>query len=502
MHGQQPTRTHRRRGVGRPLLGLAAVGLVVGAVGAGPGRASVPSVPTARPTATGTARRGPGAAGPRITGVSVARLSGAGVSGAGPGGAGADTPGVSGRAATAGGTAPAPPDIARCEAEGAPTVTECLDPARVRGAYGVTPLIDRGDTGRGQTIVVVDSYGSPTVAHDLRVFDAGYHLAAPPSLRVLAPLGTVRFDPGSATQESWADETTLDVEWSHAMAPGAAIVVLTSPVAETEGTAGLTQFYELERYALDHHLGDVISQSWLATENTLDTTAGRALVRRFEALYARAAADHVTVLAAAGDTGTDNPSNAAGTRYYRQPTVGFPASSPEVTAVGGTALTASGSDRWVSERTWNDSTGAGGGGVSAMFAEPDWQKRLPGGVQRLLHGRRGVPDVAWNASGATAILIYTSFGGEAGWSSIGGTSEGAPQWAGLVADVDQARHAPIGFLNPILYRLPAADFHDITRGTNGYDGVRGYRAAVGWDPTSGLGTPRAGHLAEALVAAR
>ena len=143
----------------------------------------------------------------------------------------------------------------------------------------------------GQTIVIIDSYGSPTIAADLAAFDAGYGLPGPPSFKVLAPLGTVPFDPGTyPDQYSWAAETTLDVEWAHAMAPGAAIVLLTSPVDETEGVQGLPEFLALEKYALDHHLGKIISQSWAATENTLfaDTAGpqGPQVIADFSAFYA------------------------------------------------------------------------------------------------------------------------------------------------------------------------------------------------------------------------
>ena len=141
------------------------------------------------------------------------------------------------------------------------------DPARIRAR-----LADRrGDNGTGQTIVIIDSFGSPTLASDLATFDADYGLPAPPSLSVLAPLGSLPFDPTNDDMVGWAVETTLDVEWAHAMAPGASIVVLTSPVSETQGVQGMPQFLALEQYALDHHLGQIISQSWGTTENTLFT---------------------------------------------------------------------------------------------------------------------------------------------------------------------------------------------------------------------------------------
>ncbi len=383
--------------------------------------------------------------------------------------------------------------------------TECFNPRDIRRVYGLSPLLRAGDTGRGQTIVIVDAFGSPTVRSDLATFDAAYRLAAPPSLRIESPVGATTFHRGDPAQAGWGVETSLDVEWAHAMAPGAALVLLTTPVDETEGTAGLGDFLRVERYAIDHHLGHVVSQSWAATENTLETPAGRRLVGSFERLYRRAVRDHVTVLGSAGDTGAQNPSNAAATRFYRTPTVNFPASSPYVTAVGGTTLDGVGAT-WRAERVWHDAAGggAGGGGVSRLFAEPAWQRGLSGTDQQLLAGHRGLPDVAWNADARTGIFAYYSGSGPAtaGYFLTGGTSEGSPQWAGYVADVDQARGSAIGDLNPILYRLARSDFHDVVTGTNAYGGVAGYAAAPGWDAASGLGTPTGPPLTRALVLAR
>ena len=194
--------------------------------------------------------------------------------------------------------------------------------------------------GKGQTIILIESYGSPTIHQDLRVFDAQYNLPEPPSLTVLAPLGKAAFNPNDPEQINWAFETTLDVEWAHAMAPGAAIVVLTSPVDQTEGVQGLPEFLALEKYALDNHLGNVISQSWGATENTLFFQAagpqGVQVIQDFSALYQRAKLEQVTVLAAAGDTGSSGYTTTGA--FYSFPTVDFPASSPLVTAVGGTSF--------------------------------------------------------------------------------------------------------------------------------------------------------------------
>jgi subtilase family serine protease len=380
----------------------------------------------------------------------------------------------------------------------------CYSPQEIRHAYGVDGLLNAGNVGAGQTIVIIDSFGSPTLASDLATFDASYGLPDPPNLTVLAPLGTVPFDVTNDDMTGWAGETTLDVEWAHAMAPGASIVVLTSPVSETEGVQGMPEFLALEQYALDHHLGQIISQSFGATENTLFTPAGRQVFNGFERMYATAALRHVTVLASAGDDGTANVD--INMNPYTTPTVIYPGSSPLVTSVGGTSLFADTEGNYQSETVWDNETGATGGGISQTFAEPIYQRLLPPATQRQLGGHRGIPDISWNADPETPILIYLSFLGpdNEGYYFVGGTSEGAPQWAGLVADLNQSIHRPIGFLNPYLYLLGAAGrgrgFHDIVVGNNAFAGVPGYDAAPGWDLATGWGTPNLGQLFSAIAA--
>ena len=406
-----------------------------------------------------------------------------------------------------------PPTRAQClEVFGVP----CFGPADIRKAYGVNALIDAGFSGAGETIIIVDSYGSPTIQADLMRFDSDYGLPAPPSLTVLAPIGAIPpFDITQPDQVNWAFEATLDVEWAHAMAPDAAIVLLVSPVDETEGVQGMPQFLELEEYALDHHLGKIISQSWGATENTLFFDAagpdGPKVIADYTRFYARAAREHVTILASTGDSGSQNAATysaalGAPTSFYTFPTVNFPASSPLVTAVGGTALYLDASDNYLQETVWNDSTisaGAGGGGISQIFRIPDYQRySLRGETQEQLGGYRGIPDVSYNADDYNSpILVYLSFLGpaNAGYYLIGGTSEGSPQWAGIVADLNQYGGTHLGFLNPRLYALGGsgqfAEFgHDITIGNNAYGGVPGYSATKGWDPASGWGTPKLGSI--------
>jgi subtilase family serine protease len=373
------------------------------------------------------------------------------------------------------------------------TGAPCYSPQQLQTAYGLTPLLNAGYNGTGQTIVIIESYGSPTMEADLKAFDAAYGLPDPPSFQVLAPLGTVPFDPNNDDQVAWAFETALDVQWSHAMAPGAAIVVLTSPVDETEGIQGLPEFLQLEKFALDYHLGNIISQSWGTAENTLFNTAGTNLIGEFEAFYARAAAEQVTVLAGAGDSGSANVD--VDGNFYTFPTVLYPASSPFVLAVGGTSLEASSTGLFQSEIVWNDENGATGGGISQYFGLPVYQWALLPAVQKQLAGHRGIPDVVFNADPVFTYIGFYPDAADNGFYFNGGTSESTPAWAGIISIANQLAGRPLGFVNPWLYGIGAigqqSEFlHDITVGNNGANGVAGYNATVGWDPASGWGSPK------------
>lgn len=402
-------------------------------------------------------------------------------------------------------TTPTPPTDAQCRAQ---TGFPCYSPQEIRKAYGVTGLLANGFTGKGQSIVIIDSFGSPTIQHDLKVFDAGYGLPDPPSLKVVAPLGTIKFDPNNSDMVGWAVETTLDVEWAHSMAPDASIVLMTSPVSETQGVQGMPEFLFLEQYAVSHHLGQIVSQSWGTTENTLFTPGGRTILNQFNNFYRQATTENdVTFFASSGDSGSSNVD--INGNIYPFPTVGFPASSPYVTAVGGTSLFASTAGTYQSETVWDEvaqAAGAGGGGISQFFKEPDYQQQtLPGSVQSQLNGHRGIPDISWNADPLTSILIYLSFiPNQAGYFAIGGTSEGSPQWAGVMADIDQMAGHSLGFINPALYQLGSSgdameSFHDITVGNNGYNNIPGYNATPGWDPASGWGSPKTTSFAGELI---
>ncbi len=339
-------------------------------------------------------------------------------------------------------------------------------PAQLQAAYFVNPLLRAGINGKGTTIVIVDSFGSPTIKHDLAVFDRRFKLPAPPTLQIIHPAGPIpKFNPSNSAMASWADETTLDVEWSHVMAPGAKIVLVETPTSENEGTSGFPQIVKAENYVIRHHLGDVISQSFGATEETFPKGKLRPL--RSAYLAAAKPGHEVTVVSASGDAGaTDYQNNM--TDYYTHPVTSWPASDPLVTAVGGLDLdlTKAG-QRLQPDQVWNDPAPvpySGGGGLSTIFGRPAFQN----GVAAVVGSRRGVPDISMSASCGHSVNIYESFG-IAGFEAICGTSEATPLFAGVIALVDQVAKRPIGPIDPLLYQLAAAHakgITDITHGNN------------------------------------
>ena len=142
------------------------------------------------------------------------------------------------------------------------------NPAQIRAAYSVSPLLRSGIDGKGQSIVIVDSFGSPTIRHDLGVFDRQFKLPAPPSLLIIHPAGPIpKFTPTS-TRLSWAEETTLDVEWAHVLAPGRGSCWPRRRCRRTRAAAASRRSSTAEKYVMAHHLGGVISQSFGATEET------------------------------------------------------------------------------------------------------------------------------------------------------------------------------------------------------------------------------------------
>ena len=193
----------------------------------------------------------------------------------------------------------------------------------MRAAYGIAPLIQKGFTGKGQTVVDIVSFGSPTLQQDVDTFDKQFNLP-PITIQQISPLNVPEYDPHH-DKAGWASETTLDVEIIHALAPDAGIVVLTSPVAETEGTVGLPEFRQLMQYTLDHKLGTIISQSWGASEATLKDAAGQAEIQKWDALYKQLTTqDGFTILSASGDNGATDYSDLNATKLSASPTTSFP----------------------------------------------------------------------------------------------------------------------------------------------------------------------------------
>jgi subtilase family serine protease len=384
----------------------------------------------------------------------------------------------------------------------------CYTPAQYDDAYDLNGLHHAGIDGTGRTIVIVDAFGSPTIASDLHAFDQEWGLPDP-VLKVIQPAGAVPpFDPNDSDMFGWALETSLDVEWSHAMAPGAGILLVETPISETEGVQGFPEIVKAENYVINHGLGDVISQSFGATENTFPSAAS---IYGLRSAYINAYLHHVTVLGASGDSGaTDYELNLSDLYPYRVNS--WPSSDPLVTSVGGTQLTLDDNgNRLAPDVVWNDGYGAGGGGVSAVFARPGFQA----GVRRVVDGSRGTPDISMSAAVDGSAWVYITANPDpafAGWWLVGGTSEASPLFAGIVAMADQLAGHRLGYLNDDLYQL-AWQWHagivDVTSGNNSFgpftnsDGntytVTGYNARPGYDLASGLGTVDGARFVRALA---
>ena len=396
----------------------------------------------------------------------------------------------------------------------------CYGVAQVRRAYGLPALYANGVTGRGATIVIVDSYGSPTIQNDLTAFDRAYRLPAPPKFQIIRPEGRIpAYDPASSDMVGWAGETTLDVEWAHAVAPGANILLVETPVSETEGVHGFPQIVAAEKYVLNHHLGDVISQSFSATEETFPS---KATIQGLRGAYQLAQKDHVTVLTASGDSGAADV-GLDQTTYYAFRVTSWPDSDPLVTGVGGTQLHFTAQGAPAAPTVWNDTYNtkaneftdgnagpnplASGGGLSIFFTRPAYQNS----VRDVVGGSRGVPDISMSAACNGAVDTYSSYqGAPDGWSPECGTSEATPLFAGIVALADQVAGHSLGLINPALYQLAAQHkpgIVDVTKGNNTVsftqDGreqtVTGFTARPGYDLATGLGTVNAPYFVPELA---
>jgi subtilase family serine protease len=397
---------------------------------------------------------------------------------------------------------PAPISTTDCQAE---IGISCYTPLQYRTAYDLNPLYSKGITGAGRTIVIVDSYGSPTIASDLQTFDAQFGLPNP-DLQIEQFGAIPAFDPTNATMVGWAEETSLDVEYAHSIAPGAKIVLAETPVAETEGVTGFPEMMNAEESLINAGVGDVISQSFGATENTFPgfSSGNYSSLLNLRYAYKDALAHGVTVLAASGDEGATND-EADGSTLYPYRVNSWPSSDPLVTSVGGSQLYLSNAGaRLQPDSVWNDGYGAGGGGVSAVFPRPLFQI----GVRSVVGSHRGTPDISMSAAVNGAAWVYWSFGGTGGpgWELVGGTSEATPIFSGIVALADQVAGHRLGLIDPGLYALGALSEHgvndgivDITTGNNSFGGVTGYDAVPGYDLASGWGTIDAARFVPALA---
>ena len=377
-----------------------------------------------------------------------------------------------------------PPTTAQCEAD---FHVACYDPAQIQRAYNLAPLYAKGYDGAGKTIVIVDSFGSTTVRHDLAVFDAAFGIPAPPSFKIIQPAGAVPH-PNSG----WAGETDLDVEYAHTIAPGANILLVETPTSENEGTTGFPQIVEAENYVINHHLGDVISQSFGATEETFPT--------KQSLLNLRSA--------------------------YLHPVTSWPDSDPLGTGIGGTELHLNAKGNHTApDSVWNDTYNvptqefifgdagpnplAGGGGKSIIFSRPSYQN----GVSAVVGSQRGVPDISMSGACDGGAIMYQSFkgGGPPGFYVVCGTSEAAPLFSGIVAIADQYAGHDLGVINPALYELSQAGAPGIVDVTSGNNTVTftqngkvhtvvGFPALPGYDLASGVGTIDAARFIPELAA--
>ncbi|GCE03745.1 S53 family peptidase [Dictyobacter aurantiacus] len=378
----------------------------------------------------------------------------------------------------------------------------CYGPKQIRNAYSIQPLLDKGITGKGRTIVILDAYSAPHIKDDLHSFDQNFGLNDP-TLNIIPGQGSLTPFDGSPLQEGWAGEIALDVEWSHAVAPDATIdLVLAKSSDDNDLVASL-------QYAIDHNLGDVVSMSFGEAESCLDAATNQKWHDAFKA----ATRKNITLFASAGDQGAAQPT-CDGNSYIKS--ASSPANDPFVSGVGGTQLVADAvTGAYQSEVAWNEPQfgAAGGGGISNVYAKPFYQYGLPN-----LPGKgRGVPDVAYNAAINGGVLAVTSDSGAPAGSVFifGGTSAGSPQWAGIIALADQLGNKKVGLINPVLYLIfgrinpiYSATFHDITSGNNTFTfadangnpvTIQGYDAKKGWDAVTGWGSPVVSKFVPLLV---
>ena len=328
-------------------------------------------------------------------------------------------------------------------------------PAQLKGGYNVSGTY----TGSGQKIALLEFDGF--AQSNITKYDTNYSLGSPtPTVS--------KVDGGSGALGDGQVEVELDIEVLHAIAPKANVTVFEGPNSD----AGEVDTYQA---IVDSGI-PTTSISWGASESQRTTSN----INAVDAVFKAGAAEGLGFYAASGDDGSDDAGD--GTT-----TVDYPASDPYVTGVGGTKLTVTSANAFSKEVAWS----GGGGGKSSVFKIPSWQtavQKTAGG------GYRQVPDVSAHANPSPGVSIYS----QGTWTSVGGTSAAAPEWAAFGALYNQqaaaAGKANLGFANPALYTASGTGFHDITSGSNG-----AYSAATGWDFTTGWGSYNAATLATKLL---
>jgi subtilase family serine protease len=380
-----------------------------------------------------------------------------------------------------------------------PSAAGGFTPQQIQTAYGINQLYSSIGNGAGQTIALIDAYddpafvdsGSPSFdTSDLHQFDVAFGLPDPPSFLKLNQTGGTTLpgtDPAGPPND-WEGEEALDVEWAHAIAPGANIILFE---ANSDSPSDLQAAVAT---AAAYPGVSVVSMSFGSPEMSTDPS--------LNSLYTTPAGHQgVTFLASSGDTGSYVP----GTTTVA---VNSPAASPNVLAVGGTHLVLNADNSYNSETAWGSGTSSGsatsdggsGGGISLYEPEPAYQSL----VQHT--GFRTVPDVAFDADPETGVDVYDSYdnGAATPWNVIGGTSLASPSWGGLIAIADEGIVAAGGDTLDgatqtlprlyTLYQTKPSDFHDITSGSNG-----AYSAGPGYDEVTGLGSPVANQLIPDLI---
>ncbi|MEN3342287.1 MAG: hypothetical protein V7644_1691 [Actinomycetota bacterium] len=390
----------------------------------------------------------------------------------------------------------------------APWTVRGYTPSQIKGAYGIS-----GYDGAGQTVAVIDAYASPTILDDVNHWSTNRGLPTmnPGQFQQVVAPGTLR-RPENPRQDpqGWYGEETLDVEAVHGMAPAAKIVYVGAPNNYQDLDAAMN-------HVVDGHLAQIVTNSYGFSTEFLP----RGFVKPLEDTFVQAAAEGIGVYFSSGDSGDETSVGGAAVTDW-------PAVSPWVTAVGGTALGVSAANTRALETGWGTSnyncnatthtctrTGwlyGAGGGVSRVFGEPSYQRDA--GLN--LTGR-GVPDVAALADPQTGLLVgqTQSFpdGNYYDEFRIGGTSLASPVFAGLMALADQKAGAPHGFANPVFY-ANRGSFYDVTsvktavarrnyvngvdasdgtvdrlRTFDDYSGSPTQHTNAGWDNVTGLGTP-------------